>query len=313
VINLLRDARGIEEGQAVGDWVHNRKAFMEAFSIAIQDKIQNDVGSLNPITLARALHQAIEDRHLQIYMTDPEVATELDAIGWDGRLPQAPPGDFLMVVDTNMGYNKSNVYVQRSTNYRVFLDGATPNAELTVHYSHTGPDKDEPCYQGTAEEYAQSLPYLASAEKCYWNYLRVYAPAGSDLFQSSRHVVPGESLFSGETWNSTAEPVNELPGLSTFANFLLVTNGRSESSTFAYRLPGAVLQPEEEGRTVRYRLQVFKQAGTGAEPFSLAVTLPDTAEPVNISPQPARVEHNTIYFEKVLTANTEFIIDFRRP
>jgi hypothetical protein len=313
VIDLLRDARGIEEGQAIRDWVHNRKAFMEAFSIAIQDKIQNDFGSLNPLTLAQTLYQAIEDRHLQIYGADPEVAAVLDAINWDGRLPQAPPGDFLMVVDTNMGYNKSNVYVRRAANYRVFLNEATPSAELVVHYTHTGPDKGEPCYQGTAEEYAQSLPYLASAEKCYWNYLRVYAPAGSQLLESSRHVVPGESLFSGETWNSAAEPVNETPGLSTFANFLMVANGRSETTTFSYQLPDGILQSAEDRNILRYRLLVFKQAGTGAEPFSMAVTLPAGAEPVSMTPQPARIEGDTIYFEKNLTANTEFIIDFRRP
>jgi hypothetical protein len=181
VLDLVRDARGIQDGQAVGDWVENRKVFMQAFATAIQDKVQNDFGSLNPITLVRMLHQAIEERHLQIYMTDPDVAATLDKAEWNGRLPQAPPGDFLMVVDTNMGYNKSNVYIQRATNYRVFLQGATPRAELAVRYDHTGPAKDEACYQGTKQEYEQSLPYLASAEKCYWNYLRIYSPAGSGL------------------------------------------------------------------------------------------------------------------------------------
>lgn len=311
VLDLVRDARSIQDGQAVGDWVENRKAFMQAFATAIQDKIQNDFGSLNPITLVRTLYQATEDRHLQIYMTNPDVALALDEVEWNGRLPQTPSGDFLMVVDTNMGYNKANIYVQRATHYQVFLQEATPRAELAVRYDHSGPAKDEPCYQGTEQEYEQSLPYLASAEKCYWNYLRVYSPAGSRLVESSRHVVPGETMFSGESWDSAAVEAAESPGLNTFTNFLLVANNSSETSTFSYELPGAILESGEESS--RYRLMVYKQAGTGAEALSLAVTLPVNAEPVGVSPQPARIEGSTIYFEQQLTANTEFVIDFRHP
>lgn len=309
VIDLVRDARGIQQGQAVGDWVANRKAFMQAFATAIQDKIQNDFGSLNPISLVRSLYQAIGQRHLQLYMTNSDVAATLDEIEWNGRLPANRPGDFLMVVDTNMGYNKANVYIQRATNYEVFLQESTPRAELTVQYTHTGPAKDEPCYQGTEREYEQSLPYLASAEKCYWNYLRVYAPAVSQLLDSSRHVVPGETLFSGETWDSAAVSVEETPNLSTFANFLLVTNNGSETASFTYSLPGEVVQTN--GDSSRYQLTLYKQAGTAPEPVTLAVHLPVNAEAVHISPQPARIEGNTIYFEQEVDANMEFIIDYR--
>lgn len=309
VIDLVRDARSIQQGQAVGDWVANRKAFMQAFATAIQDKIQNDFGSLNPVSLVRSLYQAIEQRHLQLYMTNGDVAAALDETKWNGRLPSAPPGDFLMVADTNMGYNKANVYIQRATHYELFLQEATPRAELTVEYTHTGPAKDEPCYQGTEREYELSLPYLASAEKCYWNYLRVYAPANSQLLDSSRHVVPGETLFSGEGWDSAAVQADETPGLSTFANFLLVANNGSETAAFTYNLPAEVVQAVEDSN--RYQLTVYKQAGTNAEPLVLVVHLPTNAEVVHISPQPARIEGNTIYFEQEVNANTEFIIDYR--
>jgi len=302
---------GESSGRLLAGFVNTTLASVPLFAAAIQDKIQNDFGSLNPITLVRTLYQAIEERHLQIYMTNPDVAMALDEVEWNGRLPQTPAGDFLMVVDTNMGYNKSNVYIQRTTNYQVFLQEATLRAELAVQYTHTGPTKEEPCYQGTEREYEQSLPYLASAEKCYWNYLRVYSPTGSRLVESSRHVVPGETLFGGNTWDSTAVEAAESLGLNTFANFLLVANNSSETSTFSYELPTTVVQSGED--TNRYRLMVYKQAGIGTEALSLAVTLPINAEPVSITPQPARIEGNTIYFEQQLTANTEFIIDFRRP
>jgi hypothetical protein len=316
VIELMRDARGIQEGQTVGDWVENRKLFMQAFSAAIQDKIQNDFGSLNPIALARTLYQAIEERHLQLYMTNAELAAALAAVGWDGRLPQAIAGDFLMVVDTNMGYNKANVYIQRDIRYQVSLQEPAPQAELAVHYTNSAPEKEEPCYQGTEREYELSLPYLASAEKCYWNYLRVYTPAGSQLVESSRHIVPGETLFSGNTWESAAVPVDEAgtggtPGLATFANFLLVANGRAETSTFTYTLPSGAVQ--REGNSGRYQLIVQKQAGTGPEPLALAVTLPTGGALLSATPEPTRIEGETLYFEQEFIANMEFVIDYLYP
>jgi len=48
-------------------------------------------------------------------------------------------GDYLLVVDSNVGWNKVNALVQRDTSYRVTLapDGSA-RAELDLHYRHTG-------------------------------------------------------------------------------------------------------------------------------------------------------------------------------
>src|SRR5690606_20447818 len=104
-------------------------------------------------------------------------ATALSENGWDGRLPDSPPGDFWMAVDTNLGYNKVNYYIERSLEYDITL-GLQPIATLTMDYSHTAPASDEPCFQGVAEEFEQAADYLAIADQCYWNLLRVYAPLG---------------------------------------------------------------------------------------------------------------------------------------
>ena len=74
----------------------------------------------------------IRDR--SIYVRDAGAAAALTATGWDGRLPTAPPGDFLMVVDSNMGYNKVNLLVERTLTYEVNL-GPQPQATLSALYS----------------------------------------------------------------------------------------------------------------------------------------------------------------------------------
>lgn len=308
LLQTLRQARDIQEGQKVWEWLSDRKAFLGGFAAAIMTKLETDFSSVDPVRLARNMTAAIDARHLTIYMRDPDLAEALAANGWDGRLPQSPPGDFLMAVDTNMGYNKVNLYVERALDYAVTL-GAQPEAALSVYYRHTGPDNGEPCRQGATEEFEQASAYLALADKCYWNFLRVYAPGGSELLDSSRHVVPGETLFSGRTWDGAAQTMREQPGLTTFANFLLVPRASETTAGFRYRLPAAVVEPAGDGAL--YRLTIFKQPGLRPEPLRLTVTLPDGAALLSATPAPSTIDGNHLTFETTLETNLTFSVRYR--
>lgn len=308
LLQTLRQARDIQEGQKVWEWLSDRKAFLGGFAAAIMTKLETDFGSIDPVRLARNMTAAIETRHLTVFLRDPDLAAALAANGWDGRLPQSLPGDFLMAVDTNMGYNKVNLYVERALGYTVTL-GAQPEAALSVYYRHTGPDSGEPCRQGVTEEFEQASAYLALADKCYWNFLRVYAPGGSELIDSSRHVVPGETLFSGRTWDGAAQTMREQPGMTTFANFLLVPRAGEMTASFRYRLPAGVTEPVDDGAL--YRLTVFKQPGLRPEPLRLAVVLPDGATLLSATPAPTLIEGNRITFETTLETNLTFSVRYQ--
>ena len=180
LLQSLRQARDIQEGQKISEWVNDRKAFLGGFAAAILAKVEVDFGSIEPAKLVGNVAQAAKDRHLSIYVREPELAGALAEIGWDGHLPQSPPGDFWMAVDTNMGYNKSNILVERAFSYDVVL-GDSATATLSVDYRHTGPAGDELCYQGVEKEFELATDYLSLADQCYWNLLRVYAPLGSHL------------------------------------------------------------------------------------------------------------------------------------
>jgi hypothetical protein len=271
LLKMLREARDIQEGQEVGEWVLNRKAFLGGFAAAIQAKVETEFGNIDLPKLARNMSAAANSRHLSIYLRDPDAAAALAATGWDGRLPSAPPGDFIMAVDTNVGYNKVNLLVERTLTYEVDL-GPQPTATLNVLYTHTGEPQDEPCFQGVTQEFEQAMAYLALADKCYWNYLRVYAPGGSVLMASSSHTVPGETLLNGRTWEGPAQTVAEQPGLTTFANFMLLPRAAELSAMFQYQLPAGVAQTE--GDETVYRLTVFKQPGRRPELLAILVSLP---------------------------------------
>lgn len=309
LLETLRQARNIREGQSVIDWVQNRKAFLGGFALAIRAKLETDFSDVDLVKLAQNMAGAAEGRHLSVYMRDPGLASALAETGWDGRLPEAPPGDFVMAVDTNMGYNKANVHVERRLDYAVDLNPGGA-ATLTLHYRHSGAPHAEPCFQGVAEEYELATDYLTLADQCYWNYLRVYAPAGSQLVESSRHTVPGSTLFSGRTWDATAQVVREQPGLATFANFMLVPQGGEATAFFRYTLPQGVTEPAAE--ETAYRLRVYKQPGARPEPLRLAITLPAGAKLLETS-LPGRVENGQVVMETTLERNLEVIVRYALP
>jgi len=309
LIQTLRQARNIREGQEVGDWVRNRKAFLGGFALAILAKLESNFSDVDLVKLARNMASAAEDRHLSLYVRDSGLAGALAETGWDGRLPEAPPGDFVMAVDTNMGYNKANVLVERSLEYAIDLNPGA-GAVVTIHYRHAGAPHSEPCFQGVAEEYEQATDYLTLADQCYWNYLRVYAPAGSQLLDSSRLTVPGNTLFSGRTWDATAQALREQPGLATFANFMLVPQGGEATAFFRYSLPPNVTSSAADGTT--YRLRVQKQPGTRPEALRLAITLPAGATLVDTS-LPAQIVNGQVIIETMLERNLDVSVRYNEP
>lgn len=308
LLETLRAARDIQEGQEVGEWVQNRKAFLGGFATAIQAKLESDFGSIDPVKLARNLTDAAEKRHLLIYMRDPNLAAALAENGWDGRLPEAPPGDFWMAVDANMGFNKANILVDRALDYVVSLEGQ-PQATLTLAYRHTGTASDEPCYQGVEEEFEQASDYLTLADQCYWNFFRVYAPAGSRLLDSSRHAVPGETLFRGVGWDSEGITLDDTSSLSTFGNLLLLPRGEEATAYFHYELPAEVVT-NEEGDSV-YRLTIHKQPGQRPEPLRLTMALPAGSTVVEAVPAPSWLEAAQVVYELNLETNMEIMIRYR--
>jgi hypothetical protein len=310
LVRTLQEARNIQEGQEVGEWVSNRKSFLSGFASAILAKFETGVSSINPVKLAGNLGAAAETRHLSIYLRDPAAAVALAETGWDGALTTHPPGDFLMAIDTNMGYNKVNLFIERSISYELNLaDGSSPRATTTLNYRHTGQPQSEPCLQGVDEEFELASDYLSLADKCYWNYVRVYTPAGSQLIDSSRQVVPGETMFNGVSWDRTAETVEEHEGLTTFATFMLLPQSEEATITFEYELPGNIISTAD-GLHV-YELKVNKQPGMQTEPLSISVKLPPGASLRDVSPASAQVEGSVIVFRTDLDSNVVLTISYQ--
>ena len=78
----------------------------------------------------------------------------IKAAGWDGGLSETAS---FYVVDSNVGVNKVDAWIERKLSYKATLDNARSQGEITLAYLNKSPSNDWPA--GT-----------------YKNYIRVYLP-----------------------------------------------------------------------------------------------------------------------------------------
>jgi len=224
------------------NWFEKRKDFLGIMVAAVMVKLQG--GDLNPVALAKAIYEMLDGRHLQIAVDDPDLAALLTERRWDGALQSPSRSDYLAVVDTNIGFNKANAAVQPQIDYRVAPDGASLIATLALTYTHTARPlaPGTPCVRSL--DYGDSYDELAA--RCYWDYLRVYAPAGSEMVASEGLERTAAERGEGNTTMISGE--------------FVLRPGESREIVLRYRLPNSVAAEP-------YRLFVRKQAGTAAPPL----------------------------------------------
>ena len=309
-IETLQNAWGARETENNTEWYANRKAFIGIFAAAIIDHIQNDFGAVDPVILAKNMKTALAEKHLQLYLRDAEAMAVLDENGWNGRLAPPDTQDFLAVVDTNMGFNKTNIYVNRTVDYHVALnDTGAGKAELNVTINHTGQGSELECIQFSNENYINESNYLDLAESCYWSYLRVYVPGGSQLVSGSTHDIAGRSMRSGQAVHSKTGILSEQAGFTTWDDFLLVPYGQSVSTGYHYLLP-QITTSQEDG-TYLYQLTVRKQAGTKSDPATISVTLPNGSTLIDAQPKPNKIEGTNLLFEIILDSDKNISVTYQ--
>ncbi|RME39469.1 MAG: DUF4012 domain-containing protein, partial [Thermoflexia bacterium] len=303
VIPFIRRAWAPEGGKLTREWWQERKSFMGPLAQAAWDRLQN--GPVDGRALARTLLRLLEEKHLLVYFTDPGAQALLAEQGWDGAL-RPGSGDFLMVVDANVGYNKASARVRQSITYEVDLSRRPPRATLTLVYTHTAP-AGYPC----KPEVRYDPVYEPMMDRCLWDDLRVYIPQGSRLLDATRIPVPGEALWSGqpEPGEVAVRPAEEGPFLS-LETLLLLPPGTTQTRTLIWELPEEVVAWDGDDGT--YTLRVQKQPGTVGHPLRLRIRLPDGAVLVAAAPSPSAVKGAAVIYETRLDRDREFSVRFRR-
>jgi hypothetical protein len=225
-------------------WWRLRKEFMGVLTKAIMDRLMQDTVKLDLLKLAQTSLRLLNERHLLLYL--PDAKDMLHQQKWDGAMV-ATPGDYLFLVDTNVGFNKVNAVVQESITYTVHLSDSPPTAVLQVRYVHGSDAQLDTC----VHESRYGDDYKAMMDRCYWDYIRAFVPAGAELLTR-------EGVDDGDM----PEPER---GLAPLDGLMILKPGETHDVTFRYRLPETVVS---DGT---YRLYVQKQSGTWAIPLTVVV------------------------------------------
>ncbi len=303
-----------KEGKKTGfdpQWWRQRKNFISDLVGAMRAKVEGSPGEVDWLALAKALLRSLDERHVQMWLSDESnpAAQLLNEQGWDGALRQTD-GDYLMVVDANLGYNKVNALIQQRLNYQVEI-GAEGSAQATLTVRHVNPSSGEAACQHKSR---YGTDYADIVNRCYWNYMRVYAPAGARLDSATRHPVEADLLVSGQAQSGEAETLPPESGKTVFASFFVLPRGEETETRFVYQLPDLTLERcggEDKGELWCYRLWVQKQAGTEAVPLRVGLTLPPGALVETLDPTGRRPEPNQVVWEADLKQDRAFEVRFR--
>jgi hypothetical protein len=307
LIEAIRKHWAPEPGEGLTEeWWLQRKSFLGDLAAAMRDRLETNAGALDLPALARALHRALAGKHLLIQVWQPEVAAALSSAGWSGAVGAAE-GDFLMVVDANVGFNKASAALTRRIDYHVTLEAdGGGRAEATVQYYHTAAPTRRRCVPEVRydEVYAQMI------DRCLWNYVRLYVPPGAQLEDWPRLVVPADQMLSGEPTSGTVDIETTEANTTAFGLLFVLPTGESMALTYAYRLPAGLARRLESADSWRYALRLQKQPGTGSTPVQVTVTLPEGAAVLTSRPRADATTGRDLVFHLDLIQDRDVVVTY---
>jgi len=303
LIAYIQRAWAPSDGNFTGAWWLRRKSFMGPLADAARARIES--GQFDKGALAKTMLNLLDARHVQIYFRNTDAASALRAAGWDGALRKSS-GDFLMVVDANVGYGKVNPRIEQSLAYRVDLNAARPRAELALAYTHTVVST-YPC----RPEIRYDVVYEQMRNRCYWNFARVYVAPGTQLDNATRIEIPATALFSRQADPGAvlARAADE-PGFQSLEALTLLAPGKTLTREFALTLGEDVVQ--WNGNSGEYILLIQKQAGTPNYPVAVQVHLPDQTTLIDAQPRAFSSADARVTFQFKLERDVEIRVRFKR-
>lgn len=213
----------------------NRKNVMKKIAAEMISRL-NHVDQIPKI--AEFAQNELRTKDIMLYFHDERLQSLVESVHWDGGVATDWTGDYLMVVDANLGALKSDYYIKRSLKYTVDFTGDTPKANVSYTYDHTAPHGD----WRTSD---------------YHTYARILAPIGSKYIDQTRRRTGGVIGQDSTELNKTV-----------FGYKVDALIGQTLETGIEYTLPNTIT-PDD------YRLLIQKQSGTGTIPVTVTLKTKD--------------------------------------
>ncbi len=176
--------------------------------------------------LADAVFKAIQQKNVMMYFPDEELQSAVESFNMAGRVRESQ-GDYLMVVDANLGGRKANLFIDQELELDVQTNDSGTQNTLTIKYRNPRP-KDK----------------WLNDDAPTW--VRVYAPAGSKLVDSK----------GSELQVTTSEDLDK----TVFSAFFVLRTQGVHTLTFTYETPTTTepyqLLVQKQGGTKNHPLNI---------------------------------------------------------
>ncbi len=258
----------------------------KTFLTVLGSKFLEKVFSLQPKDMPKlldAITLSLQNKHILLSNPNTQTSTLLEKYGWDGSLHKEK-GDYLYVVNANLGGNKANYYIKNKMDYEVTgqtRDGVM-RATLTLEYKHMGKDLAWPggVYRNYVRVLTQKGTKLTGAE------LTLYDKQGRVIKMEEEPVIGPKTLadlteeetrgvFSKNTTNPAnliTKAVIETQGAYTSYGFLVdVTPQETAKLSIKYDLGEQFKQTKQSSN---YTLYWQKQPGTVEDQITFKLTAP---------------------------------------
>lgn len=266
IIATMRASKIPPEGETNPEW--DRKDFIGELAPPILEKIMSGQG-FSWQTMIKSVTKLLDEKHVILQFDNPDITNLLIEQGWNGQVVPFD-GDYLMVVDSNIGFSKTNAIIEQTI--QLDIDLGNPQApQKFIEITYRNPADSGKACNDPVEPAERYYPIT----RCYGNYLRIYTPEGSLLKSATPHPVPAEWTVDGRFIPARVDTItDDLDGFSIFGTYFFVQSGETLSTSFTLESPANVIQQKDE-KTFLYRLKIQKQPGTVAIPVFFKLTLPD--------------------------------------
>jgi hypothetical protein len=226
-----------------GDQISSsRKRFTALLARAFLNKLHG-LPTSKLAAIGGTLLTSLEDKDIQMYLSDKNAEALLAKHKFDGSITQGP-GDGVTIIDSNVGVNKGSQFTVVSYTDAITVDTqgtATHHLTITYHYKVT------------------NLSILYGEDR-YLTYLRVYAPSNAKL----------ESL-SGLNFGSNEINASDEPGRQMWGGFVDVQDG----APYSLHLVWSVAHAATADASAHWHYQIVFQHQAGSnQQLALSVTLP---------------------------------------
>ncbi len=232
------------------------------------------------LNLVTALIDLLEQNELQLAFNNKETAEMVADLGWDGAIYQGKClqencfSDYLFVVESNFGVNKSNYFLYRNIEQMVDISANFVGRVLKINYENTSRDTNFPGGD-------------------YKNYLRVYLPSNVNLSQIS--LIDSNNSSLKKVYTSDELRIKEVDGKKEIGFLVTVPVLSKKTVEIRYSSTNSLADKNK----FSYLNYVQKQSGFGDTGLVTLVSFPSDWQPLQVEPQASMVGGKLLFNQKL--------------